>query len=409
MYSFKTLVVNLFMLLFITLAFASESRMFSMGSVYGFLRDDTDVMIYPGSIHRYNRLVFAEMRSWNNKSNWSVGGNIPFYTNVFGFRFNVPTELDLYDFDYDSGPYRDWDVIDMDHKINFIFGFMDNFGLGFGMAMDQANYTLQVYEEEGSIIELEFSIDALLLEFMGGYSNEMFDLGLTMQLPNGILENEVSLDKGELSGLLLGLNGRYFIIDEDNVSMMTILDIKLSNTSFEFKHYDEDTLFYTEKDDHSLLGVSFGIGINYQINDNNLLVLGLKPLGMTKTAHEEEYLLINADKEVTKIEQTITTLPEYRVGLESRISSWLTGRVGAYQQYHFIGYEKNFTYGDQSYLIEKYSYYESNFNVSIGFAVNFRNFTIDGVLSDSFLFDGPNFIGGKSNGIATQLSLKYSF
>jgi len=411
MNSFKTVIVTILMLLFITVAFASESRVISMGGVYGFLRDDTDVMRYPGTIHSYNRLVFAEMRSWNNKSNWSIGGNIPFYTNVFGFRFNVPTDLGLYDFDYNDGLYRYWDDIDMDHKINFIFGFMDNFGVGLSMAMDQASKTIQVYydEEEEEIIELEQKMDALLLEFMGGYSNEILDIGLTLQLPTSTLENEYNLDKGELSGLLLGLNCRYFVIEETNFSLMTILDFKLSNTSFEFKEYFDDTLYSTNKDDHSLLALSFGIGINYQINDNNLLVLGLKPLGMTKTTHEEEYLLIDTDKEVTKIEQTITTLPEYRVGLESRISSWLTGRVGAYQQYHFIGYEENFTLGDESYLIEKYSYYESNFNVSIGFAVNFRNFTIDGVLSDSFFFDGPNFIGGKSNGIATQLSLKYSF
>ncbi len=401
MKSVKLIGLAVLLLLFITVAFATESRMNSMGGVYGFLRDDTDVMRYPGTIHAYNRIVFAEMRSWNDKSNWTVGGNVPFYDNVFGFRFNVPTEFQLLDIDFDDEPYRQWNDITLDHKINFIFGFMENFGAGFGMAMDRAKYTYPNNEE--------LDINMMLLEVLGGYSNDLFDLGLSIQLPTGSMENESTRDEGDIGGMILNLNGRYFIMEESKFSLMAIADMKMRSLSTEYKEFYENTLDSTEKVDLSSLNFSVGVGINYYINENNLLVLALRPFGLMKDTSEDEYLPAEGNKIVNKVEESATILPEYRVGFESKINSWLTGRVGAYQQYHFKSYEENRTVGSTTTLIDKYSYYESNFNVSLGFAANFRNFTLDGVLSDALLFDGPNFIGGRNPGIATQLSLKYKF
>jgi hypothetical protein len=92
------------------------------------------------------------------------------------------------------------------------------------------------------------------------------------------------------------------------------------------------------------------------------------------------------------------------LALESSILPWLTARVGARQNYVFYSVKDE---GEDE--IEEDSSYDSEFVMNLGLGFNFGRFTIDTVLEKDFLHNGPDFIGGNGNGLASKISLTYSY
>jgi hypothetical protein len=106
----------------------------------------------------------------------------------------------------------------------------------------------------------------------------------------------------------------------------------------------------------------------------------------------------------TTITETNTTLPGWVVGVESALTSWMDGRIGASK------------HGPRASKDEILSPYEMEFeetdapfDLNVGVALHFMDFRVDGLFEPDFLFDGPYFIGGDSNQTFAQVSVVYNF
>ena len=153
--------------------------------------------------------------------------------------------------------------------------------------------------------------------------------------------------------------------------------------------------------DYSKLNFKCGVGINYHINANKLLVASIEMFGLyqdkvkEKRSGEDDY------------ETTITTMtfPAMALGLESRIDSWLTGRFGAAQVYQLLK-DKSDPSGTEPTEVTTRS---SEFKATFGLAVEMGNFSLDIAFNEGLLFDGPNFISGTEDNLADRISLTYKF
>ena len=95
-------------------------------------------------------------------------------------------------------------------------------------------------------------------------------------------------------------------------------------------------------------------------------------------------------------------IPERYLAIESQVNSWLTGRFGAKRARVPLQDE-----GQPSFSVFKI--FKKEYQMNLGLSFNFGQFSIDTVLEQELLFDGPNFLGGKSNGLASEVSVKYKF
>lgn len=357
-------------------SYATETRLGSMGGIGGYTRDNSDVFPFPGTINRYSNQVIAELRGKNYDSRYSIGSHLPFRTDgVCGVYLNCPLPQPITDVVREVVP-----ALELDRTADLFYGKKmgnSDFGARFSIALDRES------RKDGSS-ELEES--ARYLAFAGGLSNEQMDLGCILDLPAAKRESGIpGIQSDELSGFGLGVNGRYFMTKQGNRQLVP-------RGRF---HYASGSIEDSVKTDYNSISFGGGIGVNYQLNENNLVVLGLG-LELSQSTTE-----VKNGNETT--ERTIT-LPRIVVGVESRIKSWLVGRIGASQVYQSNFTEMKPRIGNTRENKE----WAKEFDLSFGLGINFGNFSLDALINEGIFFDGPHFISGNSNSVSSKLSATYN-
>lgn len=384
------LLMGLLLIAMMSNLIASESRLVSLGNTEGFIRDNTDVYKYPGTIYKYVKNANVELTGQGNQTNWNIGVNLPLNQFVLGVYLNRPTDINLNNYLYHSD--YGFNNLDISKKIQFLLGFGNGLAAGFGMAFDSKT------DPEPSDVKKNIVMSAMYFEFNGGMSNEKMDLGAFLKMPIAGIENEVSKEEDGLAGIGLGVNGRYFISEGPKLTTMALGNLEISSIAEERK---TGAIKRKHTDGHFLLDM--GLGANYNVDANNCLILGVYPLRI------DSYSWTNPNSADPKKEDAFSTgyvyLPKYKVAFESRIASWLTGRVGVCQDFFFYSYSEKYNGQPE----EVNGFYASSFDAQLGFGMNFKRFTIDGVLTDALLFDGPDFIGGTGPGMSSKLSIGYDF
>lgn len=388
----RLLIVLAASFIFLTSAlFATEARMASLGYPYGFVRDETGIFIFPGTINFNNRTVVAELNNSFDESYWTIGANLPVKDFVLGLYLNKPTDIDL-----TATPFADMDI---SRKIEFLFGFGEGFGVGFAMAMDSKTDPL-FDPATGDPLEKDQVQGAHYFEIKGGMSNEMMDIGVNVVIAGASDEDEAADTEESFSRMGFGLNGRYFISEDDDLAIMATLGFAMVMGGYE-EPAGAESRSETVETDSTVTEMIFdlGVGVNYKLARNSTLIAGVKPIRFHTISDR-------FPTEVGELEATETFIyvPEYYLGLESEITDWLTGRAGARQSYAFTSEE--FSIGNDS---SESSGYYSDFVINLGLGFKFGDFTIDTVLKHDFLFNGPDFIGGAANGISSHISVKYTF
>ncbi len=364
---------------------ASEARMVALGSPHGFVRDNTDIFVYPGLMNRYNKLIMGEMDNSAATATWTLGANLPVMGNVFGLYLNKPTGVDV---DQMLGFHSDYAIGDLDisRKITMLFGFMDTFGVGFAMAIDS--------ETTPATATKDIEKKANFFEVKGGMSTDMMDAGLNVYMAAASTLNDDTKEE-ETAGIFgFGLNGRYFVRDEADFTMMATLGFDLQMYSSEYKAAPAAA---TVEDSQMDMMFDFGVGANWKIANAHTIIAAVKPIKFETSAYEAP----NEDK------TTFTSIyvPEYYLGVESQIAKWLVGRVGANQSYEF----GSMKFEPKGGTTVESSGYDSDFEMCLGLGFKFGNFMIDTVIKNNLLFDGPEFIGGAASGLASHVSIVYNF
>jgi hypothetical protein len=269
-----------------------------------------------------------------------------------------------------------------------------NIGLGFSMAMDSKS------DPTPSDPKKNISMSAMYLGFSGGLSTQRMDLGANIDIPIASVSNEVTKEEEALLGIGLGLNGRLFLKDTPSMKYLVLADFGFNSTANVYKA-NENADDVTNGEGTLLLDL--GLGLNYSPSENSTLIFGLYPIKIESFSIVTPNATHNDENDTNT--DTYIYIPEYKIAFETQLTSWLTGRVGACQDFYFSNNTIKIYDNDAVSSGE----YNSNFNAQLGFGVNFKRFTMDGVISDALLFDGPDFVGGTGPGMSSKLSIGYSF
>ncbi|HNV62484.1 MAG TPA: hypothetical protein PKN54_05975 [Candidatus Cloacimonas acidaminovorans] len=381
--------------------FATESRMAGLGFPYGYIKDNSEISIYPGAINRYKTQVIGELKSPGSNPDWTLGANLPIKKCVGGIYLNTLTGINVDEMLYDSESpnlYSRGDL-DLSKKIQLYLGFWDKWGIGFGMAIDNIKNdlsdTLDIYKKSS----------AYYFDLSGGMSTDKCDVGLQVKYAGGSAENELTTYKDfndEFYRFGVDLAGRYYLLQNQDFDVMCLGKgyFNIGSKKIDTPNQPNKPIEKTTDDNNFMIEV--GAGVNYKLNDTNTIIFGFKPIRFASES-------IEVSKEGTngshKMSHSFIYVPEYNLAVESQITRWLTGRVGARQNYVFYS-EKDEPSGDGEF---EDSEYQSEFVMNLGLGFNFGKFSIDAVLEHDFLHHGPEFIGGKTNGLASMISLTYQY
>jgi len=357
--------------------FASETRIATMGGSGIFLEDQANVFLFPATLADYQDLVVAEMRARKTQPSYSVGVHMGYDQNTASALYiNMPITSPLVAIG-EASIAGLTSTLDNTYALMYAanFGGM-NLGFGFMGAMSGT----ETGSGAGKVEET-----SRYLSVLAGLSNNMMDLGLMVELP--AIERKVGDATTEFSGFGLNANGRMHLMKRNGYNIFPVGRVVFSSSS----------LSNGTEVDFGNLSVSGGVGVSKEINESNLIVVGIE--GITYSS------LTTDTKDVGETTTTTLRLPAIFVGVESRISSWLTGRVGAAQENVQTTIEETPDGGETSESTTD----GSQFRLSLGLAMNFGAFDLDFAFNEGILFDGPAIISNTGEVLATQLSLTYNF
>jgi hypothetical protein len=378
--SISVLAILVFAAMFSTVA-ATEVRVGSMGGVGFYTHDNSNIFYFPGSIYSYSGQVYGEFRVKSEPNSYTVGVNYPVNENsVVGVYLNRPVPINV-----PSGLLED---VSLDQTTDFFYGKrMSQFDLGFKVSLGMDSFKQDSIGETASVDE-----SARYIQFAGGISNEKMDLGAFVELPHAKYEQSGITDTW--SGFGFGVIGRMFYERDAATKLVPLVAFHTRKVN------GKSSVAGSDKEDFTDMNFGLGIGVNHQINDNNLLVGAIEVFGYQSSKDK-----LTSGSTTSTITTSRTTLPGLYMGIESKIRSWLTGRLGAAQVW-----QKNTTKDEETGdpAVERSSR-GSEYNVSFGLGFNFGDFTADAAINEGIFFDGPNFISGETNPLASRLALVYKF
>jgi len=366
------------MLLWQAQARATETRVGSMGGVGLYTHDNSNIFFFPGAIYTYSGQVVGEFRVKNNDNSYTVGVNYPFGDySVIGAYLNRPISV--------SVPGNIADSVLLTHTTDIFYGTQMtsfDFGLRLSLGLDSHSDDIGAINDDQS---------ARYIAVGAGLTHEAMDLGMLFELPS--VKRDLGDSSNTWNGFGFGLSGRFFM-GEEATTIVPLGVIHMTSTSSEVDINSATTV----NTDFRSTDIGLGIGLNHELNERNLLVGGIEVFGYSSDRSDVD----------GGSEQTIktVTMPGFYMGVESEVTRWLIGRLGVAQVFQSTTDKLNPPGGAPS--VETNSKV-SNYRVSFGMGFRFSDFLLDAAINEGLFFDGPNFISGGINPMATRLSLTYEF
>ena len=402
----KILILSLILVVAAASAFATGTRVLTMGDNNNVMIDDANVSLYPSRVFNYPNIGVGEFGSTYDGEGYygnmyKFGVNFKFNEKkpwVLGTYFSTegtenPTAYDgTYFGRYGSG----WRGLDLssNRRIDLLYGRKFGtsiFGFGFN------------YISSGS------KSDVAGNKWEDSYSRYGFNFGLTPD--NGKWDVAAALSLGtwtnkDDSGDVLtepdgytdfSLRGRLFHKLNQNVVLIPHAEVAFGSHGqkayFPFYYVNGDTTAYKTK--QTTFGL--GCGLNYTPVTNVLAVLDFG-FSYNKLTTEDTHARYDGetwrDTTVTD-KQTTVTLPYWKLGLEGDVFSWLDVRFGATSNWESFKWEKNY----------KYNYASNSTYLGLGF--NFNRLHLDTQVNPELFLEGFNFISGNSNHMNYQIRALY--
>jgi hypothetical protein len=356
---------------------ATETRVGSMGGVGLYTHDNSNIFFFPGAIYTYSGQVVGEFRSKNNDNSYTVGINYPFGDfSVIGAYLNRPISMSI--------PGGLADSVTLNHTTDLFYGTqMSQFDLGFRLSLGLDSHSRDIAPND------EDKQSGRYLGVGVGVSHEAMDAGLLFELPSA--KRELADTNNTWGGFGFGLNGRLFM--GETTRIVPLATLYFSSTKAEFTNTSGTAL----ETNYGTTNLGLGVGFNHELNERNLLVAGVEVFGYASNRTE-----IQDGPETTV--KTVT-MPGFYLGVESDITRWLTGRLGAAQVYQSTKTKFSPVGGPDTESTSR----ASNYRIAFGLGFHFGDFLLDAAINEGLFFDGPNFISGGVNPMATRLSLTYEF
>lgn len=372
--------------------FGSESRVAALGGRGIWIQDDSNVILFPGTLLAYPDRAISELRMKDpTRNSYTVGVHLGSTEgSVLGVYLNSSMSIPLFPDTDGIGMVSPTDVLtdaDFERMLTVYYGMsMSGMHVAGGLT-----FGIDSYSSDAGTLKLEEKTRYVKLS--GGITTLTVDLGMSLDLPGA--ERKLGSLKYTWSGVGLELAGRAFLGEKDELTIVPVGQFSYSPTKAKFSDDGESVEVALSE-----MVLFLGVAVHKPLNERNLLVLGLEGIGYHKTRMEEE----DPDDVAT---QSVFTLPGIYLGIESRIRPWLVGRVGAVERFQTI--KRTWEYDTVGRRDREVSRRTSDLDVTLGLGIHFGKFMLDAVMNDNLLFDGPNFISGTVQPMSNRLSLTYSF
>jgi hypothetical protein len=343
-----------------------------MGGVGLYTHDNSNIFYFPGAIYTYAGQVVGEFRIKQVDTSYTVGINYPVGEySVLGVYLNRPINVSI--------PGGIVNNVMLNHTTDIFYGSqMTDWDLGFSLS-------LGLDAQKSGPDSAETKESARYIALGAGVSHEAMDIGLRFELPSAKFEPPVG-PENKWSGFSFGAAGRFF--NGETTRLVPLGAFYYSSTKGEIDTFETD---------YRALDLGLGVGLNHELNERNLLVMGLEVIGIDRQKVE-----VGGGDDSTL---TVTTLPGLFMGLESEIKPWLIGRLGVAQVYQSTTTKIEPPTGPEVSFTSR----SSDFNVRFGLGFRFGDFLLDAAINEGLVFDGPNFISGGVNPMASRLSITYEF
>jgi len=372
-------------------AFATDTRVLTLGDNNNVLLDESNIWLYPSRINDYPTIVVGEFDDGDEFTrmgiHWQFNKDNPW---VLGTYFE---DMGAY---YPGSLLGNWDMIDfglMDNRrINVFYGRAFS-GADFGL---RASYFSSSEERDDATSQEKQGFNYLDLGFGLTAANGSWDLGVEFGFGAITDENAAGETLTDEDGLMdLAVMGRYFYQVDPNYTLIPHAGLMYSKRGLE--EFDAASGDVDEAISDKGFMFDLGCGVNYTPVTN---VLAVADFGFAYGNVKQEYDPDGAGSAAIE-ERNVSNflLPYFKVGLDADVFKWMDVRMGAtsYWNNEVDEYEGSDKYKDN---------YVDN-DTYLGFGFHWGRLHVDTYTDPELFLDGFNFISGEETEMNFQISAVY--
>jgi len=219
---------------------------------------------------------------------------------------------------------------------------------------------------------------------MNSYKNDSSVTGFS-----SVGENDGGMEFG------LGLRAWIYPTKGSKVAVVPILGFKSFSYTPKTTVTTGGTTTVFTGSDNSLMNIYGGVGLNWPIVDDIQIAGGVTASYNTRKSTDTT--------NETKFTDFIA--PGFNMALETRITDWITARLGFNKTIIMSKAETN----NATYEATVLNTNSDASTVSLGTGFHFGRFSIDATVSERWLKQGPNFVSGQSTDLFGIISASYNF
>jgi hypothetical protein len=397
--------------LFGAMAYATGTRVMTMGDVNNVVKDDANISLYPSTINYYPKLFVGEISSSSyftkqaDEMLYKIGANLGFGEDseapwVLGAYFSTEPKIPSILYDY----YDKATPVETNNRISLTYGRVLG-EIPFGFNVNLYNYsdknedtiTANNYDQSLSTYEFNIGISPMekKLDLAAGIGFSTWTDKDYYNATLGVVD--YTKPKGNMDFML---NARYWMDPMGGWVLVPHAGLMYTKEGLESYYNDAGTwtLDYTEK--YTEIMLNLGLGMNYDATENVLVVTDI---GVNFDSYKDKYEYPDGSP-TDEYKETMMALPYFKIGIDGQVFKWLDFRSGVVTQWQFDTWEPT------DYIKEKYKYAVTTTYLGAGF--HWNKLTLDASLNPDFLTSGPYFISGQSTSydpFLSQVSLKYMF
>jgi hypothetical protein len=356
-----------------SMAYATQTRVTTMGEADMIVKDEANVMWLPQTITMYPKLVGACV---------SGGSLSDFYGHMmFQEESDNPLVFGLYFYNYDDDtPYGtpslyfddEWAL--QHNRLDIVFGTkMGESPIGVGLEYDQASTSMEGdSQEEQSFFRLGLTFGATMME-------NKLEAGAKIRFASWTNKDYDGEESTQPDGdMMLALYGRYWM---DPMGKWT----PVPHFAFMMNKEGVKGVETNDKYSETMTGFDLGLGMNYDAGQDVMMVtdFGFNFQGNSYKSEPE----VGA---ATENKEGWFILPYFRLGVDAKVFKWMDFRGGVVSEWESYTWEPET--GDK----EKYSQVDTRTYLGAGF--HWGNFMIDVEVHPEFLENGPYFLSGERVG-----------
>lgn len=401
--------------LFAVSAFATETRVATMGNGGLYLKDDAGIFFYPGTMSQYQKMVIAEHQGSN-------------FTNRTPFAYNSESRVGIIMPAWGNGTLAIF-AGEGNENFNFGGGFNNGFFapstrflVGYGMNTGNSSLGFQVDfsgvkdENAGSPVQggTPDIFTASTWGFGFGLSTPMGDLNnldFGFRLRIGSFEDkrdsstEVLQNKSDGNmALSFVLRDYYALNDYMNLVPVAALGIA-SEKNIEYAGADSNLFKF------NTTSYEFGLALQTKPTENSEIIGGA---GYRSIKFREKMFddASGGDTLITDFTTTNTDLPFAWLGFETQVKSWMHFRIGVEKAIATFKEksEKPVAAASADEGRNEFKETSSPFSYAVGSAFHAGPVTMDVQVTNDWWLEGPYFLSGNSNGtMFPMVSFTYNF